>query len=200
MSFGTYLLSAVVAIVLLFGQATQALAEKGPVTGLKPAAPQPPAGALAPGLAATYFDVAMDHVRKVREWAKYKDGRKGAPLARLDYAEGAGEVLTSGKTDEVGAWIKGFVHLDQVGLYRFLVTANDGVQVELGGKRIYRDAMIHKTRTSEPLAVEIATPGWYALEVLYFEARNTAALEIKWQPPGAAGFAYVPASAFAHQK
>ncbi len=190
-----YLLSASIAVALVLCPLPPAFGQQ-PVTGLKPAAA---VDGLTPGLAVAYYDAAMSHVRQVREWAGYRDGRPGAPIARFDYAESAGEVLTSGNTDEVGAWIKGFVHLDQVGLYRFLVTANDGVQVEIGGLTIYRDPMIHKTRKSEPIPVEIPTPGWYPIEVVYFEARNTAALEIKWRPPGATGFAYVPAEAFAHR-
>ncbi len=191
-----YLLSASIALTLVFCQVPLVQGEE-PVTGLKPAAA---GGGRTPGLAAAYYDAAMSHVRQVREWAKYKDGRAGAPIARFDYAESDGEVLTSGRTDEVGAWIKGLIHFEAAGVYVFEITANDGVQVEIGGVRIYRDAMIHKTRSLDPIPVEIATPGWYPIEVLYFEARNTATLEIKWRPPGAAGFAYVPAEAFAHRK
>ncbi len=194
MSPRDYLFSASIAVALVFCPLPPAFGQQ-PVTGLKPAAA---VDGLTPGLAVAYYDAAMSHVRQVREWAGYRDGRPGAPIARFDYAESAGEVLTSGSTDEVGAWIKGLIRFEAAGIHVFEITANDGVEIKIGGLAIYRDPMIHKTRKSEPIPVEIASPGWYPIEVLYFEARNTATLEIKWRPPGAAGFAYVPAEAFAH--
>ena len=196
MSPRIHLLYASIATSLVLCQAATALA-KEPITGLEPAAA---IDGLTPGLSVAYYDVAMSHVRQVREWARYRDGRVGAPIARFDYTESAGDVLTSGRTDEVGAWIKGLIHFETAGVFAFEITANDGVLVEIGGQRIFRDALIHKTRTSDPIPVEIAVPGWYPIEVVYFEARNTAALEIKWRPPGAANLTHIPAAAFAHRK
>ncbi len=190
-----YVLSASIAVALVICQLPPAFSQQ-PVTGLEPVAA---VDGLTPGLSVAYYDAAMSHVRQVREWAGHRDGRPGAPIAQIDYAESVGEVLTSGRTDEVGAWIKGLIRFETAGIHTFEITANDGVQLEIGGLAIFRDPMIHKTRTSEPIPVEIATPGWYPIEVLYFEARNTATLEIKWRPPGTAGFAYVPAEAFAHR-
>ena len=196
MSPKDFFLAASIAVTFVFGQMPLAAGAE-PVTGLEPAAA---IDGLTPGLSVAYYDAAMSHVRQVREWARYRDGRVGAPIARFDYAESAGDVLTSGRTDEVGAWIKGLIRFEAAGTHAFEITANDGVLVEIGGQRIYRDALIHKTRTSDPIPVEIAVPGWYPIEVVYFEARNTAALEIKWRPPGTTGFVYVPAAAFAHRK
>ena len=49
--------------------------------------------------------------------------------------------------------------------------------------------------------VEVTEPGWYPLEVFYFEKRHTSTLELSWRTPsmGAeAEMVIVPAEAFAH--
>ncbi len=50
----------------------------------------------------------------------------------------------------------------------------------------------------KPISVEIEQAGWYPLEVLYFEKKNTSTVQLRWSPPGGVGFTAVPASAFKH--
>ncbi len=163
------------------------------------AAPQPAASSLAPGLAVTYYFGMIRHVREIAGWAKTK-GKAGPPIPMLNYNVGPGTVLTSDGSDGVIAVIKGYLKFDKPGGYSLLVNSNDGVRIRLGGKRIYDDPDVHADRLSDPLAIEIGAPGWYALDVLYFERKNTSTLELYWLPPGAADYDFVPAEAFAHAK
>lgn len=169
------------------------------VTGLKPASPQPAAGDLQPGLAVTYYYNVFNHTREIPDWAKYKDGVKGEPILILDYFVGDGDVLTSGRVDEVGADIRGYINLPAAGTYTFAMRSNDGVDLNIGGQRIVYDPDVHSDRFSELIPVEVATPGWYPLRLLYFEKRVTSTVELYWLKPGGSGqLDFVPEEAFAH--
>lgn len=186
----------VAAIFALAG--TPALAAD-PVTGLAKADPQPAAETLKPGLSVTYYAGVFNSTREVPEWAKYKKGVKGEPILVLDYFVGDGEVLTSGRVDEVGADIRGFIRFADAGTYTMAMQSNDGVDLTIGGKTIVKDTEVHADRFSDLVPVEITEPGWYPFHLIYFEKRITSTLELYWKPPGGVGnMDFVPAEAFAH--
>ena len=162
------------------------------------AEPQPDAAALKDGLAVQYYFNKFDHVGQIERWMKYKEGKPGDPLSMLNYRVGRGPVLTSGVANLVGAHITGYIAFDKPGDYQFEVTSNDGVRILLGGMRLYEDPKPHPDRTSDPITVTIEQTGWYPLVVFYFEKKNTSTLELRWSPPGASGFDFVPASVLKH--
>ena len=162
---------------------------------LTPAEPQPAAGTLQPGLAVNYVDVKARHVDEVEAEG---DGEPGAPLPQLDYQSGAGKVLTSDHVDLVGARIRGFINFDQPGRWLMATQSNDGVRVRIAGQVVIEDPDVHSDQFSRNVELNIATPGWYKLEVTYFERKSTSTLQLYWQPPGGSEFVIVPASAFGH--
>lgn len=164
---------------------------------VKPANPQPAADTLAPGLAVEYI---FRLVRSIGSFEDSDDWRKGKPLPRLKYRSGAGGVLTSGQGDGVCARITGFIKLDQAGRYLFATQSNDGVRVTIDNSEIIEDDGVHTDQFSGNAEVTVPEPGWYALQVLYFERKNTSTLELHWQPPDKQQFEIVPAEAFAHLK
>jgi len=112
---------------------------------------------------------------------------------------GDGDVLTSGRADHVGADIRGYMNFPVAGTYTIAMQSNDGVDLKIGGKRIVYDPDVHSDRFSELIPVEIATPGWYPLHLLYFEKQVTSTLELYWLKPGGDGqLDFVPEEAFAH--
>jgi hypothetical protein len=110
-----------------------------------------------------------------------------------------GLVLTSGKEDLVGAYISGYLQFETPGDYRFQVTNNDGVSIHLGGALLYDDPKVGAERTSEPIPIEISAPGWYALEIWYFEKKGTATLDVLWSRPGSSGFETIAAEVLKHE-
>ncbi len=169
------------------------------VTGLQRANPQPSAESLKPGLGVTYYHHKFNDTREIPEWAKYKKGHKGEPILMLDYFVGDGEVLTSGRVNEVGADIRGFINFPEAGIYTMAMQSNDGVDLTIGGKTIVKDPTVHADRYSDLVPVEIKEPGWYPLHLLYFEKKVTSTLELYWKPPSSTGdMEFVPAEAFAH--
>jgi len=164
-----------------------------------PAKPQPAAEGLQDGLAVSYYYGTFDNIRDLEGSMRYKDGGKGTAIETLSHHMDKGRVLTSESEDFVGAHISGYLHLEAPGTYRFQVTNNDGVRLHLGGARIYDDPRTGPARTSAPIPVDVTDPGWYVIEIWYFEKRGSATLEILWSPPGGGALVDVPAAAMKHQ-
>lgn len=184
-----------IAGILGAGGASSLAAE--PVTGLKPASPPP--SEMKPGLAVTYYFHKFNDTREILDWAKYRDGVRGEPILILDYFVGDGEVLTSGRTDFVGADIRGYMNFPEAGTYTIAMRSNDGVDLKIGGVRVVYDPGVHSDRFSDLVPVKITEPGWYPLHLLYFEKQVTSTLELYWLRPGGSGqLDFVPEEAFAH--
>lgn len=194
---GTILPRLALALLLTATTATSSLAAE--ITGLMPAKPQPAADALQPGLGVVYYWHKFSDTREITEMAPYRKGKPGKPIAMLDYWVGDGEVLTSGRTDFVGAHIRGYIHMAKPGTYTFTTHSNDGIDLKIGGKQIVKDSGVHSDRYSDLINVKITEPGWYPLDLLYFERQVTSTLELYWLQPGESGqLNHVPAEAFAH--
>lgn len=176
--------------------------DRGPepvkVPSVAPADPQPDAAALKDGLAVRYYFSRFTHIDNLAAWINSDDGIEGTPLPNLDYQMGAGNVLTTTSADLVGAHITGFIQFAEPGTYTLKVTSNDGVRVTLSGEMIFEDPEIHADTASPPLVVDIGEPGWYPLDILYYEKKGTAALKLHWKPPGASNFTAVPTTALKH--
>ena len=183
---------------LLIVSALVGLAQPAAAAALAPLSPQPGEAELQDGLAVRYYISVFNTILDFTDFMRNFKGKAGTPIPQLDYKVGVGKVLTSNKNDFVGAHITGLIRFEQAGTYHLEVTSNDGVEVTLGGQQIFQDPGVHADTTSQPIAVEVAEPGWHALKVLYFEKKNTSTLILKWRPPGASGFELVPAKSLKH--
>ncbi|MFO0995726.1 MAG: PA14 domain-containing protein [Alphaproteobacteria bacterium] len=193
MNLRSWVRVAVLAAVVSLGAGFVAAA---PLTGAKPASPQPAADKLTPGLAVNY-NYAMFHY--VNEVAKAGKGKPGKPLANLDHKTDNGNVLTADASMGVGALITGFIKLDKPGTYVFKVLSNDGVKLTIGGVLIHEDPGVHSDTMSPPIELAVTEPGWFPLAIDYFQRKGTSALKLYWTPPGGSE-AIVPPDAFAHIK
>lgn len=162
---------------------------------------QPDPTTLAPGLAVTYHFHLFNTVGEIPQWARSNEGVTGAPLPALNYSVGSGKVLTSGRTDGVGATITGLIRFPAAGRYVLAMQSNDGVSLSIGGQRILSDPGVHTDRFSELVRVDIAEAGWYPLDLLYFEKRNTSTLQFYWaQEAAGESLRLVPSEAFVHRR
>lgn len=164
----------------------------------QPVQPQPDAAALKDGLAVTYFNATYESIDDFWGWMGYREGVVGPPLTGLEYRTGKGNVLTSDSKDQVGAEISGLLLLPAAGSYQLSVTTNDGVRIHLGGARVHDDPAVGKDRTRESAPFEISQPGWYPLEIWYFEKRGTSTLKIQWKTPESDGFTSIPGADLKH--
>ena len=195
-SIGTLLRSGFLsmAVVLASGLAS------AQVEDVKPQSPQPNAADLKPGLAVDYYFHSFRHIDELVDWEDYKEGKPGAPIERLNFRSGKGDVLTSENDDAVGAKITGLILLDKPGLYSFAFESNDGVRLEIDDKLIIEDPDVHGDRFSDIGQVVIEEAGWYPITIRYFERKNTSTLRFHWLPPEAEGtMPLVPAKVLAHQ-
>ena len=168
-----------------------------------PANPQPDAAQLSPGLAVNYYYDYYEWVDELVSSVANRDPDPGKPLPLLDYRTGTGKVLTSDKSDGVGAHITGYLHLDAEGEYSLVAMSNDGVRVVLGGVRIIEDPDVHSDQFSRIVNINVTQAGWYPLEVHYFEKKNTSTLKLLWRRPGSpadAEMTVIPAEYYAHMK
>ena len=176
--------------------AASTLARAETISGLKPAEPQPTAEQLTPGLAVQYTFAIMNHVDEMK-------GRKfepGAPLTHLEWKMGEGAVLTSKSRQGVGAQITGFINFEKPGLYGVELTSNDGVRLEIGGKVIHEDPGVHSDTTTDRIDLQVDKPGWYPIQIAYFQKRYTATLVLRWAGPGEKKMVKLPEKALAHKK
>ena len=168
---------------------------------VQPLSPQPQPDQLKPGLAVDYYYGFYRHIDNLVHKMKKGGGEAGQPLPMLNYRVGPDKVLTSDRDDGVGAHIHGLIHLEEAGTYAFAVESNDGVRLSVGGKELIEDPDVHPDQWSNVKTVDVQTPGWYRLEILYFERKNTSTLRLVWRKPTAPEseqLSLVPESAYAH--
>ncbi|MFT6776019.1 MAG: hypothetical protein ACJA1L_003743 [Paracoccaceae bacterium] len=173
-------------------------AADGPVR-LKPADPQPDAGALTAGLSVRYaFPGDVSDLADAAT-ALGRDAAEGAPLIGFDYPDSAqgAHALTADKAYRVAAEITGMVRFDAAGVWRMQFHANDGLEVRIGGARVYRHDGRHGCETlGWEAEFEVPSPGWYPLTAVYFQRLGTSCLLMEWQAPGAE-MGWTPNDAFA---
>lgn len=177
------------------------LLSSGASAEITPLSPQPDEGALQPGLAVTYYYDFYRHIDHIVKKMNSESGVDGEPLPALNYRVGTGIVLSADRNDGVGAHIRGVINLDQPGTYWFALESNDGVRFALGGEILLEDPDVHADQWSNVATVEVTEPGWYPVELLYFERKNTSTLRLVWKNPeiGESGkFKPVPEKCFAH--
>lgn len=164
-----------------------------------PVAPQPSADALKPGIAVTYLQKKIRHLGSMPDSAEMaRSGYTGAPVTHLAHRFGEGEVFGSGVSRGICVEMNGLVQFPQAGAYIFKAHSNDGIRIFIDGRRIIDDPDVHGDRYRQSDPVRITQPGWYRLNVKYFQRKGTATLELYWKTPGSADFVIVPPAAYAH--
>jgi hypothetical protein len=185
-------MAATVAIGMIWSVALQAAPIK-----LNPANPQP--SNPKPGLSVRYaYPEDVKNLVDASAALKQKS-QAGRPLAGLDHRdtnEGQ-KTLTSDRATHVVARITGYVRFDAPGAYSIDFLSNDGVRAKIDGKVV---AEFNGRQPCEPTfgsEVEVASAGWYELDVLYFQRLGSACLHMRMAPDGKSP-TWVPNSAFGH--
>ena len=170
-----------------------------PIT-LRPANPQPDAGALAPGLSVRYaYPPEVRFLREAEDWLE-SGAEPGPPLAGLRYRETMqGEpTLTARQATRVAAAISGFVRFERAGPHKVEFYSNDGLQVSIGGSVISKHDGRHPCESDGYHDVIVPEPGWYEIDLLYFQRLGGACLMMKWAA-GDEKLGWAPDEAFARR-
>jgi hypothetical protein len=162
-----------------------ATAEDEPTVTLTPADPQPDESALKPGLAVWYKGADIRTLQEAEDWLA-NDPSPGEPIAGFTYEDTAGPALTSSSKVYIIAGIRGFMKFPEPGSYYLEVLSNDGFNLNLGGQEeILRiDGRQACGEKVEYVTVEVPQAGWYALDAVWFQRRNTSCLLLYWEKPG----------------
>ncbi len=130
-------------------------------------------------------------------WAGAVPGQ-GALLATrteaVDFDWGAG--APAGVTaDRFAARWSGSVIADVGGLYRFQTVSDDGVRLWVDGQLVIDNWTPHGATADTSAALRLEAGRRYAIRLEYFEDEWDATIRLRWQRPGASGFAAIPAAA-----
>ena len=77
----------------------------------------------------------------------------------------------------------GKIHADIAGSYQFTLGSNSYALLEIDGRKVCERAFNPPTAPAAEGHVSLS-PGWHAIKVRYYEARNYSRLELWWQKPG----------------
>jgi parallel beta-helix repeat protein len=121
----------------------------------------------------------------------------GAALWRNDqtvnFDWGYGSPLGGVRTDRFSARFTGEVSAPTSGLYTFYVTADDGMRLDVGGKRLVNDFTDHPP-TMASGQIELVAGQRPKINLEYYENGGQASLKLEWSGPNLAR-QVVPASA-----
>ena len=146
--------------------------------------PQPNDGELSRGLAVSYWKIYVRDIKEIADLVGRRKAKPGPPIAKLDYHVGQGDALTSGRSDGVGAEIKGYIKLDKPGTYRFVANSNDGIRIKIDDALLLEDPDVHGDQMTNWADVNITEPGWYDFYLLYFERKGTSTLQFFLESAG----------------
>ncbi|MFN7951765.1 MAG: PA14 domain-containing protein [bacterium] len=90
--------------------------------------------------------------------------------------------LLDGKRRFVARWT-GWLRIERAGTLQITSRSDDGSRVVLDGGRLVRNDGPHEARART--GQQTVLPGWHAIEIEYDQSGGDAALEIRWDPPGA---------------
>ncbi|MGV6847008.1 MAG: hypothetical protein ACWA5A_01385 [Marinibacterium sp.] len=170
---------------------------------LEPAAPQP--RKLMPGLEVRYAYPEDVKTLEAAQFALEDSAEPGKPLSGLDYRDrGANaRALTSRRVTVVAAKISGMIRFDEVGEYTLRFFTNDGLDAAIGGVGVAHEGArtpCQQVGGEDPQdqRVLVPEPGWYPLQILWFQRYSSSCLYMEWKPPAAGTWQAVPRRAFGH--
>lgn len=123
----------------------------------------------------------------------------GKPVEQLNHQFGKDKVFGSGTNRGVGMRLNGYLNFQDPGVYAMQALSNDGIVMSIAGNIAISDPEQHSDRFSNIAHISIDQPGWYQVDIEYFQRKGTAALKLLWRSPGTETFVPVPKHAYAHK-
>lgn len=164
---------------------------------LMPADPQP--SDVKPGLSVAYAYPQDVKTLDEASSALTISSEPGQPIAGLDHrdTEEGENTLTSKRAMNVAARITGYVKLDEPGIHIIDFLTNDGLRATIGGQVVGEYDGRQSCDSTIQTEVEVPAPGWYPVDILYFQRLGTACLHMRMGPGGKRP-KWMPDAAFGH--
>ncbi len=157
-----------------------------------------PAGAAA-GLDASFFYFDFKTMDTMASYVTRAKPSKRIALPQLAASDDTGEIFASGAKQMYGFRAVGWLKFPAAGDWKLAVTSNDGVRIKLADQLVLEDPLPHPDRMSPEAAVKVPAAGFVPIEVLWFQRRGSATIELFWVPPGKAEPELVPPEAYWHK-
>lgn len=131
-----------------------------------------------PGVSVEYFDGAWQYLPDFTKQSRIKSDT----ITNFCFASTAGEILTSGQQDHVGAVITGYFEVPADGRYKFFMSNDDAARFKIDGVTV-----IENNRPGSPQEYLAEIPlkaGIHSFCVEYVEYEGNARLQLFWSGPG----------------
>jgi len=180
-------ITALAALALLLGAVGPSAAQDPTVKNAEIKSVETPADAtLQAGLDAGFYYADFKTIPNMASYVARAKPTSRKVLVQLNDNSPDGQIFESGAKELYGFRAIGWLKFPSAGDWKLAVISNDGVRITIGGQTIIEDPAIHPDRDSGDSLVKVAAPGYVPIEVLYFQRKGTAALELYWTPPGGA--------------
>ncbi|MEW6258722.1 MAG: PA14 domain-containing protein [Thermodesulfobacteriota bacterium] len=135
--------------------------------------------------------------RNINEMPDDTSFSKTRPFPNLAFRyEGGTPMFHTDRSLAIGMSIRGYLHIDQPGIYEFQARSNDGIRMKLTDIVILEDPDVHSNRLSPVARCTIQKSGYLPLHILYFQRKGSACLELYWKRPGSNTFEIIPEKAY----
>ena len=99
--------------------------------------------------------------------------------------------------DEFSARWSGVVTASATGAHVFQTLSDDGVRLWVDGRLVIDNWTDHGVTADTTVPIAMVAGERYAIRLEYYERGGGALVMLRWQPPGAGGFATIPAASLA---
>jgi hypothetical protein len=173
------------ALAFLLGAAAPAFAQEPTVKSADIKTVESPAEAtLQAGLDAGFYYADFKTIANMASYVARAKPTTRKVLEQLNDTSPDGQIFESGAKELYGFKAVGWLKFPSAGDWKVAVVSNDGIRITIGGQMIIEDPAIHPDRDSGDATVRVAQAGYVPIEILYFQRKGTAALELYWTPPG----------------
>ncbi len=132
-------------------------------------------GSVVPGVLASYYEIPA--VETMPDFAQLVPFAQET-LPRIDVNAGSGNFGSSGRSDNLGVVIEGFLRVTQTGIYTFSLQSDDGSQFWIDDQLIIDHDGLHASSSKTGRVALDA--GHHAIRVEYFEATGDALVKLSW--------------------
>jgi hypothetical protein len=88
----------------------------------------------------------------------------------------------------------GTVAAGATGAYRFRTVSDEGVRLSVNGVQVINNWVAHTSATDTSAAVNLVAGQRYTVTLEYYDATGTAAMRLRWLPPGTTTYVAIPAA------
>jgi len=143
-------------------------------------------GDLSAGVAYRYYEGSWENLPEFEKLTPVKVG-----------VTDSFDISLRNRNDDFGLGFSGYLKVAEAGDYCFAVKSDDGSRLWIGGKQIIDHDGLHGMTAKQGLVLSLK-PGYYPLQLDYFEKGWGEGLEVYWYSASGAGWQRIPKDVLFH--